>query len=222
MKFTTSFERNTVETLVKKSRFISTVVPVLSVEMAEDALAEIRERHKVANHNCYAYRVGLGVPVERFSDDGEPSGTAGRPILEVVRRQEVDNVLVVVTRYFGGVLLGASGLCRAYADGASQVLTTTPKLECGLMHELRVTCDYGVYGKLEYALGQNEIEMLDKEFSEHVSFCIVVNAEELENRMAELTEWTNGQADLTVSDARYMGVAPDGSLVRDVWPGDES
>lgn len=222
MKFTTCLGRSTVETVEKKSKFITVAIPILSTEMAEQALVEIREAHKSANHNCFAYRLGIQVPVERFSDDGEPSGTAGRPILEVIRRQGITNILVVVTRYFGGVLLGASGLVRAYADGSSSALAAADKLHCALMHEVRVACDYAVYGKLEHTLSAGGISMLDKEFTERVAFTVVIEETHLEQRLAELTQWTNGQATVTVGDAAWMGVAPDGSLVRDVWPGDVS
>ncbi|WAH36840.1 YigZ family protein [Alicyclobacillus dauci] len=220
MQFTTPEARNTVETVEKKSKFIASLFPILSVSEAEEALAQIREEHKTANHNCFAYRVGLGVPVERFSDDGEPSGTAGRPILEVIRRREIDNVLVVVTRYFGGVLLGASGLVRVYADATSQVLNATPMLRCGLMHTLEVSCDYGMYGKLEYALGQEGMVMIEKQFAEAVSFQLVVAEADVEKRVTQLNEWTNGQANVNVLPAEYIGVSEDGSLVRGVWPSD--
>ncbi|WP_206919258.1 YigZ family protein [Alicyclobacillus suci] len=222
MKFTTPQLEITVETTEKKSRFITTVVPILGVDEAEQALAAIREQHKGANHNCFAYRVGLGVPIERFSDDGEPSGTAGRPILEVIRRQQIDNVLVVVTRYFGGILLGANGLVRAYADGASQGLSAAPMLICDLMCTLHVTCDYGIYGKLEYTLGQQGIVMYGKTFTDVVAFDIVVPEADVEAQVAALSEWTNGQVKVDVLPAEYMGIAQDGSLVRGVWPSGNS
>ncbi|MFB5191046.1 YigZ family protein [Alicyclobacillus fastidiosus] len=218
MQFTTPQFEITVETVEKKSRFIATVVPILGVDDAERALLEIREQHKSANHNCFAYRVGLGVPIERFSDDGEPSGTAGRPILEVIRRRGIDNVLVVVTRYFGGILLGASGLVRTYADAASQGLSAATMLHCDVMNTLRVTCDYGIYGKLEYVLGQNGIAIYEKTFSDVVSFEIVVPESDVEDRLTALSEWTNGQASVEVLPGEYIGVTQDGSLVRGVWP----
>lgn len=218
MEFITSARINTEETIEKRSRFIADLVPILKAADAETALAEIRERHKGANHHCFAYRCGLGVPVERFSDDGEPSGTAGRPILEVIRRQGMDNVLVVVTRYFGGVLLGANGLIRAYTQAASEVLTSAPKLVCAPMQTLQVTCDYAIYGKLEYNLQQINIPLYEKTFNEAVSFELVVPEKEVEKTLEQLTEWTNGQITVAVSSPEYIGVAPDGSLVRGVWP----
>lgn len=222
LKFTTTLDQNTVETVEKKSKFIATAIPILNPEEADDALQQIRETHKRANHHCYAYRIGLGVPVERFSDDGEPSGTAGRPILDVIRRQEVDNVLVVVTRYFGGILLGASGLVRAYADAASQVLQATPKLICNLMQTVHVTCDYTLYGKLEYALTQEHVRVFNQTFADDVSFDIVVAQEDVHHRLKQLTEWTNAQVRVDVSAAEYIGVTSDGSLVRGVWPNEVS
>lgn len=222
LKFTTLSSGKTVETAEKKSRFISCVFPILSIDNAEQYLREVRERYAGANHHCYAYRVGVGVPIERFSDDGEPSGTAGRPILEVIRRQGLDNVLVVVTRYFGGVLLGANGLVRAYTDGAAQGLNAAPKMVCGPMRSIMVECDYGLYGKLEYALASEGITMREPTFLEHVSFTITVASEAADEWVAKLTDWTNGQVSCHVGDEVYMGVTEDGNLVRDVWPSVET
>jgi uncharacterized YigZ family protein len=211
-----------VETVEKKSRFITSVFPILGVDSAERCLKETRDRYADANHHCFAYRVGIGVPVERFSDDGEPSGTAGRPILEVIRRQGVDNVLVVVTRYFGGVLLGANGLVRAYADAAAQGLAAAAKLQCGPMCDISIRCDYSLYGKLEHALAGVGMLMRDPVFAEDVSFHITVDADDAAAWAAKLTDWTNGQGQIGIGESRYVGVAEDGTLVYDVWPGIET
>lgn len=206
------------ELIIKKSRFIGHVVPVKSVEDAESALDGIRLAHKNASHNCYAYTVGLGVPVERFSDDGEPSGTAGRPILEVLRRRPVSNALVVVTRYFGGTLLGASGLVRAYAESTAAVLEKAAVLHCRLMQRVVIQADYGRYGKLEYELTQLGHALLDKEFSAAVQFTLWVVVEETEPLLESVANWSNGQVETQVSPPEYVGVRQDGSFVYEVWP----
>lgn len=105
--------------VVKKSKFITNVVPVKDISEAEDHIEKYRKKYWDATHNVYAYVVGLNDEIQKFSDDGEPSGTAGKPVLEVAKFKKVKNVLIVVTRYFGGILLGAGGLIRAYSESAS-------------------------------------------------------------------------------------------------------
>ncbi|QSO55280.1 YigZ family protein [Alicyclobacillus curvatus] len=204
------------EIVVKKSRFIGHIVPVQSVEEAERELAKIREVHKAATHNCFAYRIGLGVPIERFSDDGEPSGTAGRPILEVLRRRPILNALVVVTRYFGGTLLGANGLIRAYADGAAQAIEAATVLRCVPMQKVSVTCDYGLYGKLEYELQQDGFSLEDKKYTDSVAFGFWVDTEGTKGVMDKIANLTGGQAHVEAANPEYVGVRPDGSMVHSV------
>ncbi|GMA57576.1 YigZ family protein [Alicyclobacillus sacchari] len=174
MVFTTLAHHHTADIIEKKSRFIADAFPIRSVADAEAAIAAVRQAHPAARHHVYAYRIGVGVPYERFSDDGEPSGTAGRPVLEVMRKQGIDNALVVVTRYFGGILLGANGLVRAYTEAAAAALTAAPKLRCQPMVEIVVTCDYSHYGKLEYQLAQAGIALRDPNFADTVSFRVIV------------------------------------------------
>jgi uncharacterized YigZ family protein len=205
------------EIVEKKSRFIGHVVPVKSVAEAELALEDIRQRHKGANHNCYAYRVGLGIPIERFSDDGEPGGTAGRPILEVLRRRPIENVIVIVTRYFGGTLLGANGLVHAYTDATVAGLDAVSMLDCQLMQRIDVDCDYGQYGKLEYELANVGYAMLDKDFTDRVRFHVWSEVAHAEGVVEKLADWSNGQVVCTLSRPAYVGIRADGSFVFDVW-----
>ena len=136
------------EFIEKKSRFIGYIAPVTTEQEAAAFIESVRARHREARHNCYAYRLRQN-NLARFSDDGEPSGTAGRPILEVLQREDLTDVCVVVTRYFGGILLGTGGLARAYTQGckiavaAAGVLCMYPAVECTL------SADYGFYGKLQ-------------------------------------------------------------------------
>lgn len=206
------------EIVIKKSRFIGHLVPVKSVEEAEAALTKIRVEHKSATHNCYAYTVGLGVPVERFSDDGEPNGTAGRPILEVLRRKPIANALVVVTRYFGGTLLGANGLVRAYTEATAAAIDGSSLLKCQEMQKLQVQVDYGQYGKLEYELTQLGYALLEREFTDNVAFTLWVDVNEVESLRESLLNWSNGQSQIRASTPEYVGVRPESTFVFDVWP----
>lgn len=216
--FITPESSHSAEIVMKKSRFIGHLVPVKTAEEAEGALAELRVVHKSATHNCYAYTVGLTVPVERFSDDGEPSGTAGRPILEVLRRKPIANALVVVTRYFGGTLLGANGLVRAYAEATATVIDEASLLHCQRMQRLQIRVDYGRFGKLEYELSQLGYTLLDKEFSADVAFSLWVTVEEQAKLMEAVLNWTNGQAQVEVAAPEYVGIRQDSTFVHGVWP----
>jgi uncharacterized YigZ family protein len=222
ISFTTPAAPTEAEIVIKKSRFIGQVRPVRSVDEAEVALQEIRAVHKTATHNCYAYTVGLGVPVERFSDDGEPSGTAGRPILEVLRRRGVANTLLVVTRYFGGTLLGANGLVRAYTDASVAALDAADWLNCRLMRRVTVRVDYGRFGKLEYELSQAGYTLREKEFAEDVRLILWADADQVPDLQQHLADWTDGTAAVEVSPAEYVGENADGDLVFGVWPGEGS
>ena len=220
--FVTPENEAVAEIVMKKSRFIGNMVPVKSVDEAEEALDLIRLEHKTATHNCYAYTVGLGVPVERFSDDGEPSGTAGRPILEVLRRREVSNALVVVTRYFGGTLLGASGLIHAYTDATVAAVDESSLLSCELLSKIQVECDYGQFGKLEYELTQLGYRILDREFAEVVRLAIWSRLPDVESMVTKMGDWSSGQAVVNVLQPEYVGVRADGEFAYGVWPNGNS
>lgn len=197
---------------IKKSRFIASVWPVMSPEEAQNRLEYVRGVHPTASHHCFAYTCGWAVPVERFADAGEPSGSAGMPILEVVRRRQVRNTLVVVTRYFGGTLLGAAGLTRAYAQAAAAGLDAATLLRMVPMQPVRVRCDYGWLGKLEYGLTQQGHTLFDKQYAEDVQFRLWTPTSDVDALLAQLNEWTAGQIHTEVSDAGWVGISPDGSF----------
>lgn len=206
----------TTEIVIKKSRFIGHIVPVNSVEAAERELERIRTDHKTATHNCYAYAVGLGVPTERFSDDGEPSGTAGRPILEVLRRRELSNTLIVVTRYFGGTLLGANGLVRAYAETAAAAIDAAELMVCRQMQRLELDLDYAQYGKLEYELTQAGCELMDKTFADRVGCTIWVQVDAVDAMLENIANWSGGAAGVVAGSPEWVGQLPGGVLVFNV------
>ncbi len=187
----------------KKSRFIAHVAAVAT---EEEALAFIEARKKQfwdARHNCYAYVLGEKAQTVRFSDDGEPAGTAGRPILEVLLNSGIRDLVVVVTRYFGGVLLGTGGLVRAYTKAAQAGLAASDVRTMRYGYEIDLITDYNGIGKIQYLLGQRGIPV-EADYTEQVSVKIRIPYEDKEAIVHEVTEATAGRAQITVSEALYF------------------
>ncbi|MEJ8787794.1 MULTISPECIES: YigZ family protein [Dorea] len=184
------------ELIEKKSRFIATVIPAESEEEALAFIEAMKKKYWNATHNCSAYVIGEKGQLKRCSDDGEPSGTAGRPMLEVLEGEGIRNVAVVVTRYFGGTLLGTGGLVRAYSASvkaglaSSVIITKIPGVK------LKIETDYTGLGKIQYLLGEMGIRTLDSQYTDHVELDVLVPETMLERMKAELIEGTNGQAKL--------------------------
>ncbi|MCR5467827.1 MAG: YigZ family protein [Lachnospiraceae bacterium] len=188
------FEGASAEITEKKSRFIAHVKPIQS---EEDALSFIQSKKKEywdARHNCYAYVCGSNNEISRCSDDGEPAQTAGRPMLDVILNEGVHDVCVVVTRYFGGVLLGTGGLVRAYQKATQEGLAASTILEKQAGSLLSVKCDYTLLGKVQYILGKNDITIKDTIYTDNVEFMFAVSDEMTERIISEITEGTNGSA----------------------------
>ena len=167
-QYNTVLEGGTGEIVEKKSRFIATVRPVKNEEEALVFLEEMRKKYWDARHNCYAYSIGKNREFTRCSDDGEPSGTAGRPMLDVILGEDIYNVAVVVTRYFGGVLLGTGGLVRAYSKAMQEGLAGSLVIEKKKGISLKVTTDYTGIGKIQYIAGERQIPILDSEYTDKV------------------------------------------------------
>lgn len=184
------------ELIEKKSRFIATVIPAESEEEALAFIEAMKKKYWNATHNCSAYVIGEKGQLKRCSDDGEPSGTAGRPMLEVLEGEGIRNVAVVVTRYFGGTLLGTGGLVRAYSASvkaglaSSVIITKIPGVK------LKIETDYTGLGKIQYLLGEMGIRTLDSQYTDHVELDVLVPETMLERVKEELIEGTNGQAKL--------------------------
>jgi len=196
----------------KKSRFIATV---RLVEKEEDALAFIEEMKKKywdARHNCSAYVIGERGQVQRCSDDGEPAQTAGRPMLDVLLGAEVKNICVVVTRYFGGTLLGTGGLVRAYSGAVQEGLKNSVIVEKCPGVELKIHTDYNGIGKIQYITAQMEIPVLDTQYTDAVDVVCMVPLEKEGSLVAQITEKTGGKAVMTREKECYYGFA-DGELV---------
>ena len=179
---------------IKKSVFITRLIPVESESQAEDILSSIRKEHYKATHHCYAWIIGRGVPSKKFSDDGEPQGTAGRPMLSALEYRGLTNVLAVVIRYFGGIKLGASGLTRAYFQAVTEAIDASSLKTEILCVPLKVETDYSLYARLEsYALTEGwSVE--DRVFDTGVSFTVNVPSDALEAAEAAFTELSMGKA----------------------------
>ena len=188
----------------KKSRFIATV---RLVEKEEDALAFIEEMKKKywdARHNCYAYSIGEHREFTRCSDDGEPSGTAGRPMLDVILGEDIYNVAVVVTRYFGGVLLGTGGLVRAYSGAVQAGLGESTVIEKHHGISLALTADYTAIGKLQYIAAENQLPVLDTEYTDKVIMHLLVPNDQVGRIPKVITEATSGRIKMEKEKELYF------------------
>jgi len=182
--------------IVKKSKFISNVIPINDNNEAEEYIEKFRKKYWDATHNVYAYSLGLNNEIQKFSDDGEPSGTAGKPVLEVIKSNDLKNVLIVVTRYFGGILLGASGLIRAYSESASLGLKSSniiKKIKCDVF---QITTDYNMLGKLQWELNQKNVIIRDINYTEDVKMKVFVPTNHNIDLEQFIMDITSGNADV--------------------------
>ena len=192
-QFRTVYRGGTGEIVEKKSRFIATVRLVESEEEALSCLEALRKKYWDARHNCFVYIIGENQETVRCSDDGEPSGTAGRPMLDVVQGAGLRNVLVVVTRYFGGTLLGTGGLVRAYSQAVQEGLANSVLIDeiCGV--RLLIETDYNGIGKIQYLLGQRGSSDSGIRVHRSGEIRVLVPKTEVDRLCAEITEGTNGK-----------------------------
>jgi len=192
-RYKTIAETVAAEHIEKRSRFICLAAPVRDEAEAAAVLEQARARHPDANHNCYAYILRAG-SIQRCSDDGEPQGTAGLPILEVLRHRGVQDVIVVVTRYFGGTLLGAGGLIRAYSLGAALGLDAAIILDMRLCTVASIELPYKGYGKLQNLLAAFGAAVLEDSFGEKVNLRFRIAAEKFPALEKEIAEMSAGSA----------------------------
>jgi len=207
-----------VEYEVRRSRFIASVARTASELEAADFIDGISTEHGTASHNVYAYRVGLGVPIERYSDDGEPSGTAGPPALEVLKQRGLLNVTVVVTRYFGGVKLGGGGLVRAYSHACSVGVDAAQEVSWVAYRELGARVDYTSHGRVEYLIRQARCPVLNVEYTSEVTIRFRVRYDEVARWETDLLELTSGGADIFHGDWSYLPEDTDGNLLAGIEP----
>ena len=196
MNYITVSESATDSFIEKRSEFIGYISPVSTNDEAVDFINRIKSEHRKAKHNVYAYILRKD-NISRYSDDGEPQGTAGMPVLEVLKKRGLTDVCVVVTRYFGGILLGGGGLVRAYSHAASLACDAAHIMDMRLCHRLRISADYGMYGKISYLLPAFDTITVSSDFGSDVTLEILVLSEKLDELKKELTEVTNGSVILT-------------------------
>ena len=209
ISYKTLMKRAEDEFIINKSRFIGYGCPCETEEEALAFLRSIREKHADATHNCYAYIIGPNMGVMRYSDDGEPGGTAGLPIIEVMKARGVTNCCVVVTRYFGGILLGAGGLVRAYSQGSTTAINACG---VGVMHptaRYMMDVPYTTLGKFEHYLKTAPIRVEDKQFSDVITFSFLVKEQDVESVLADITALSEGRLEPLRFDELY-----------DAWPED--
>lgn len=191
--FITISKNGSHELEIKKSRFIATGFRIQTEPDVNQFLTQIKTTHHKANHHCFAYMLGNDNHIQRASDDGEPSGTAGVPILEVLQKNEVHNVLVVVTRYFGGIKLGAGGLIRAYSNSTSQLLDEIGLVERIEQTDLLLTIDYSQFDPLTHWLSVHKLMIQDTQYTEKVQVTVPVATPQVENFEKKLTDFFNAR-----------------------------
>ncbi|WP_346878558.1 YigZ family protein [Clostridium sp. UBA7791] len=188
----------------KKSTFIGYIKRVNTEEEAKNFVNEIKSMHKEATHNVYAYMVGENKGIQRYSDDGEPQGTAGIPVLEVIKKNDLTDVAVVVTRYFGGILLGGGGLIRAYSKGASSAIEEVGVVEKVKGLKLRFTLEYDLIGKIQYLCGTNNWHIEDTIYTDKVELSLFTEVENKETIIADFVEATSGKVTICEEDEEYL------------------
>ncbi len=193
------------ELIINKSRFIGYGSPAQTEEEALAFLKGIREKHKDATHNCYAYVIGRNAGIMRYSDDGEPGGTAGLPMMEVLKAQGVVNCCVVVTRYFGGILLGAGGLVRAYTQGCVAALKASGMVVMEPSQQYLCEVGYPLWDKVQYALKSLPVQLLGSEFTTAVTFTLLVREKDAQQVLETLTRVTDGKVETLLEEESFAG-----------------
>lgn len=196
MSYKTIYEEAQDSFIEKKSEFIGHIAPVKTAEEAVAFIERIRSENRKARHNVYAY-VLRDKNTSRYSDDGEPQGTGGVPVLDVIIKSGLTDVCVVVTRYFGGVLLGASGLVRAYTQGCKIAVNAARIMEMHECSRFEFSCDYNMYGKVSYVLPGFEVIKEKEDFADIVNISVLVKSERCEEFRKTITDISNGQIELS-------------------------
>ena len=203
-QYKTVYRGGEAEIIEKKSRFIATVKPVNSEEEAIEFIESLKKKYWNATHNCFAYVLGEHFQIQRCSDDGEPSGTAGKPMLDVLLGEEIHDVVVVVTRYFGGTLLGTGGLVRAYAGATKEGLSASKVITKMHGQKISIQTDYTGLGKIQYILGQRGLNILNSIYTDKVELEVLLPEHVIGEVMAEIREGTNGQAKMELQEECYF------------------
>jgi uncharacterized YigZ family protein len=187
----------------KRSEFIGYLAPVSTEEEAIAFINEIRAKHRKATHNVYAYILRDNHTV-RYSDDGEPQGTAGVPVLDVLQKKGLTDVCCVVTRYFGGILLGGGGLVRAYSHATAIAIDSATIMDMCSCYQLDFSTDYTLYGKVNYILPDYDVKILNTDFTECVNISLLVKVENYKDLHEKLIDVSNGTIEITQSEEKFM------------------
>ena len=191
--YVTVAERSCEEIVINKSRFIGYAAPCETEDEALAFLRKIRERHRDARHCCYAYVIGRNAGIMRYSDDGEPGGTAGMPMMDILKSEKAVNCCVVVVRYFGGILLGTGGLVRAYSQGCKTALQAAGLVRMELSSTIRCTVSYSLWNSVQYALQKMPVQTADVSYAEDVAFTLVTRKKDSETVETQLRNLTDGK-----------------------------
>ncbi|MGE4283464.1 MAG: YigZ family protein [Clostridia bacterium] len=200
------------EIVEKKSRFIASVKPVASEQEAVKFISELKSKYWDATHNVYAYIIGSNY-VQRYSDDGEPSGTAGIPTLEIIKKEQLQDVVVVVTRYFGGTLLGAGGLVRAYGKSAKEGLIAAGIITMRLCDCITIRSDYTLLGKIQNEIVGDGHIIEEIIYQEDVAIQVLVHTQLTEQFINNMIDVTSGRVDIEKTDTKYIATDEQGKLV---------
>ncbi|OEK27986.1 ABC transporter [Staphylococcus saprophyticus] len=193
-----------IENVINKSRFIAHIKPVESEEDAKAFINQVSTKHREAAHNCSAYTIGDQMNIQKANDNGEPSGTAGVPMLDILKKLEIHNACVVVTRYFGGIKLGGGGLIRAYSGAVRDVIYDIGRVELKPAIPTTVTINYDLTGKFEYELESTSYLLRDQSYTDKVSYQIDVVASDYDEFIAFLNRTTSGNYDLVEDEVMRL------------------
>lgn len=210
--YKTLHEFGTDEITIEKSTFIGYAKPIKTEEEAVEFINEIKKKHKDARHNVWAYTVGKSMNIQRYSDDGEPQGTAGIPTLEVIKKEDLRDVVVVVTRYFGGIKLGAGGLVRAYTKGAKIGLEAGKIIEKIMYQEVKIKIDYNQLGKVQNEIMNMGYFIKDTIYEDNVEIIVYSRANEKESIIERINDITSATAHITIGEEFYLS-EKDGQVI---------
>ena len=202
MEYRTIAEAVTATLIEKKSEFIAHLFPVQTSEKAIACIESVKKEHRKARHNVYAYIV-RDQNTSRYSDDGEPQGTAGMPVLDALMKNNLTDICCVVTRYFGGILLGGGGLVRAYSGSTTMAVQAAKIMVMRECRPVELTMDYSLYGKVSYVLPQYNVIQQASDFGNDVSLSLLVQAEVTDKLCADLTDLTNGQIRINIGEKQF-------------------
>ncbi len=205
-KYKTILKYARTEIVEKKSRFISSVQPVNSENEAIKFINKIKKEFYDARHNVFAYQIGSRNEIQRYSDDGEPSGTSGPPTLDLLKNQNIKNTVIVTTRYFGGTLLGTGGLVRAYGKSASTALNEACIVDKVLFTKITIDCNYTQSGKITYFFNDNNINILNTLYKDNVTYEIIIEKINLDNFIKEIINFTNNNISINILESDFYTI----------------